>query len=234
MTDFKRVVIFGDMHLPFCDVKTLQHGLRYVKHVKPDLVVQIGDLVDNYCFSRFYKSPDLITPKEELKKARLMAELFWDQVHKNAPKAQRVQLEGNHDTERLEKASLMLAPALSSVVHKAAKELMTFDGVLTVPGYRDTYSARVQGEKVEFLHGVFSTTIAHVRHYGANVVMGHLHRGELQTDGELFGLNVGYLGDPDSPIFNYTRTKLRGWTSGIGVIDNEGPRFVSKRCLERY
>ncbi len=233
MADFKRVVIFGDTHFPFADTKTIQLALKYVKRVKPDLVVQIGDLVDNYCFSRFYKSPDVITPKKELETARTMAEIFWDSVHKAAPRAERVQLEGNHDTERLEKASLMLAPALSSVVVKAAKELMTFDGVLTVPGYRDTYTAKVQGERIEFLHGVFSTTIAHVRHYGANIVMGHLHRGELQTEGDHWGLNVGFLGDEAAPVFSYTQTQRRGWTSGIGVVDGEGPRFISKRALGR-
>jgi predicted phosphodiesterase len=231
--NFKRAVVFPDMHLPWVDVKTLQLGLRLVKSMRPDLVIQLGDLTDNYCFSRFPKSMDVITPKAELKKAREMGELFWSEVHSKAPKAKRVQLRGNHEAERLQKAALLLAPTLYSIVEKEARALSIFDGVETTDGYRSTFKTTVQGEPVEFLHGILSTTLAHVQHYQTNIVMGHLHKAELVHSNGFWGLNAGFLGDPDSVVFNYTRTLKTGWTSGIAVVDELGPRFISKRSLER-
>lgn len=237
MSNFKTAVILGDLHLPFQDKQTLNLGLQCIKQRKPDLVVQIGDLYDNFNWSRFYKSPDIISPRKEMELARKQSIELWKTIREYSPKSVCVQLNGNHDRERLEKMTLMLAPSFHSIVLEKARELMTFDGVFTVPTYRHSYETIIQGEKVSFMHGTFSTTIAHGKHYMTNVVLGHLHRGEIipykQGEKDLWAMNVGYMGNPYAPVFNYTKTILHGWTLGLGVIDAEGPKFLSKRALQR-
>lgn len=236
-TDYKHVVIFGDMHLPWSDKETVRWAINYVNKHKPDLILQIGDLYDNFNYSRFYRSPDVISPRNEMLQARKQGLEFWKQLRIASPKARRIQILGNHDLERLEKMSLTLAPALAHLVVDKMTELMTFEGVETLSSGRDHFSAMVQGERVNFMHGCFSQTIAHAKHYMSNVVLGHLHRGEIipfkQGDKDLWAMNVGYMGNPKAPVFKYTKTILNAWTLGLGVIDEEGPKFLSKRALRR-
>lgn len=237
MTDYKHVVVLGDIHFPFHDKETLKLSLEYIKQKKPDLVLQIGDLNDNYNYSRFYKSPDIISPKEELLLARKQGIYLWQQIKLASPKAKCVQILGNHDIERLKKMSLTLAPALSHLVVEKITELMTFDGVETLDPEKDVFQATIQGEKVLFMHGCFSATIQHAKHYLNNVVLGHLHRSEIQYFNQggknLWAFNVGYMGDPKSPVFKYTQTVQKSWTQGVGIIDEQGPKFLSKRSLKR-
>ena len=235
--DYKHAVILGDIHFPFHDRETIRLALKYINKRKPDLIVQIGDLYDNFNYSRFYKSPDIISPRTEMVSARKLGVELWKELQAASPKAKCVQILGNHDRVRLEKLALNLAPPLAHLVVDKIMELLTFDKVTTLDSDRESFSAMVQGEYVNFMHGCFSTTIAHARHYMSNVVLGHLHRGELMPfhhiNKDLWALNVGYMGNPNAPVFNYTRTVLKDWTLGMGVIDIEGPKFLSKRVLRR-
>lgn len=218
------------MHAPFHSREAISKTLRLVRETAPDAVVQVGDLYDNFNWSRFYKSPDIISPRKELDQARSFAERFWNDVKRAAPRTKRFQLSGNHDQERLEKLSLTAAPALSSMVQERAAELMTFDGVETLYDYRDYLPLRVNGETINFCHGFLSHTISHVEHYNRSVVCGHLHRASIDyvTRGgrTLFGLNVGWTGNERKPVFNYTKSTVKNWTVGLGLLDERGPRFI--------
>ena len=233
MTDHGRAVLLGDLHFPWHDRRALDLALAAIRQGKPDLVVQIGDLYDNFSFSRFDKDPNVEKPRVEMERARQQALDMWFDIRAFAPGARLIQLQGNHDSERLEKLSLRLAPALYDLVSQKAQELMTFPGVETRPAYRDHVDVKVQGERWRLTHGIFSSTLAHVKHHLTNVALGHLHRGEVVPFRQYTGLNVGYLADPGAPVFRYRQTLVNDWTQGIGVIDEQGPRFMNRRTLSR-
>ncbi len=161
-----------------------------------------------------------------------MAEVLWASLQKAAPQAKCYQLNGNHDGERLRKLVLQAKPELYSIVEEFQQARMTFKSVQTVRDYQDHLTLRINNRPTVFTHGFLSTTTKHLHFYKCDVVLGHLHRAEIQYVREYGGvtnwaMNVGYLGDEKAPVFDYTMSVKKSWTPAIGVIDTLGPRVVA-------
>ncbi len=226
------VLILGDTHLPYADTKALVKTIAYAQEAQPTHIVQIGDLYDHHAFSRFYRSLEQGDPADELKAGREMAEILWTSLKRAAPQAKCYQLNGNHDGERLRKLVLQAKPELYSIVEEFQQARMTFSGVQTVRDYQDYLTLRINNKPTVFTHGFLSTTLKHLHFYKSDVVLGHLHKAEIQYAREYggqtnFAMNVGYLGDERAPVFNYTMSVKKAWTPSFGIIDAFGPRVVA-------
>jgi predicted phosphodiesterase len=226
MANDKKILVVGDMHAPFACTKTLSKIYEIAKDEKPDFIVQLGDLYDFFCFSRYARSMDWMLPGEELAEGRAQAEEFWKTIKKAAPKAQCFQILGNHD-ERPVKRVLEKAPELEAIAK--VHDYFKFPGVRTL---KDAREELVIGD-ILFHHGYLSGKGQHKRKNGMKFVGGHSHLGyvdyEVLAGKVLWELNAGYVGDPTSPVFAYTPQKANFKTRGVGLIDKYGPRFI---CLE--
>lgn len=226
MVDFCRAVAIGDTHLPFHSQYAQKELLKFVRSEKPDLVIQIGDLYDQYAFSRYGRSLNHGTPNEELERGRAAAEKMWKDLRQAAPGARCVQLLGNHDV-RLRKRVAEKLPEASGMLDDS--HLFDFDGVLTAKNDRDPVPVRICGEKVMLHHGFLSKTGDHVRYFRENVIIGHTHR--PQTHYERMGskvlweLNCGFMGDAKRHVFGYGAAPHR-WALGFGYVDENGPRVI--------
>ena len=220
-----KVVCIGDTHFPFTNKKQLDKVYELIRRYKPNFVLQIGDLYDMYSFSRFASSVDLITPKNELEQARKAAEKMWATVRKIVPKAKCFQLRGNHSA-RIYKLILDKAPQYESIITTPIEALFDFPGVEAMPDHR----SELVINDVVFCHGWKSVIGAHARWFGQSTVCGHLHRGGLvyfpMKNKPIFELNCGFIADIESLPLSYGETKTNSWVSGVGVIDQDGPRFV--------
>jgi hypothetical protein len=101
----KHAVIYGDSHIPFESRPALAVVRRIIQLVKPDILVNIGDLFDAWQISRF--------PKDPRRKETFQYEIFLGIEHLNdfakaAPKAALYFLLGNHE-ERLKRAIWAMA-----------------------------------------------------------------------------------------------------------------------------
>ena len=221
-----RILVVGDMHAPFACQKTLKQIYEIAAKEKPTHIVQVGDMYDFFCFSRYSRSMNWMMPEQELQLGRKKAAEFWATIKKAAPKAKCFQLLGNHD-ERLIKRVLEKAPELESVTD--IHSYFCFPGVTTLKDYRHEL---VIGDII-FHHGYLSGKGQHKRKNAMNFVGGHTHLGyvdyEVMAGKVLWELNAGYVGDPESPVFAYTPQKSNFKTRGVGFIDEYGPRFI---CLE--
>lgn len=223
----KTIIAIGDIHLPFHDRKALERAYQVIsKFEKVDAIVQLGDLADFFSYGRWPRKLEVISPKDEYRKAREYAERFWQRLQKIQPKASCYQILGNHD-ERPLKAILDRAPEFHHIAHDALREFFTFPGVSTQPSERD--ELLLHG--ILFHHGYRAKLGDHCRHNRQNTVNGHSHTGgvymERFGDSVIWELNAGYLGDPCSVPMGYTRQRIVAkWTHGIGVIDTLGPRFI--------
>ena len=226
------VLILGDTHLPFADKAALREAVYRAKHLQPTHIVQIGDLFDHFAFSRFYRDLNKSYPQLELSEGAGQARKLWSDLQKAAPAAKCFQLNGNHDSERLKKLVLQGQPEVYSIVAEFMAQRMTFAGVHTVQEYRDFLTLKINGTPTVFCHGWLSTTAKHLNFFKKNVVLGHLHRAEIYYSREFGGasnyaMNVGYLGDENSHVFNYTQCVKKSWTLALGIIDRDGPRVVT-------
>ncbi len=220
------VIAIGDIHFPWHSRRTLAAIFKIIKEVKPDVIVQMGDLYDMFSFSRFPRTRNIYGPQQELKNARRDAEIFWHTVKSCAPKATRYQLFGNHE-DRLVKRALENAPELEHFAKQGLRSLMQFDGVDLLDDSREVLMI----DGVGYHHGYLSGLGAHARANLNSMVVGHTHRGGthfIKLEHEMiWELNVGFCANRHAVPMSYgEQRRFSNWTLGVGIVDELGPRFV--------
>ena len=221
-----KILVIGDTHFPFHNQKCLNAIYKFNKDLKPDYIVQVGDLLDLYAHSKFPRSQNIDKPEEEEREGRKAAEKMWETLLKDNPSAKCFQLFGNHDL-RPAKRVLESLPTMEHVVRRYYKELMTFPGVTTIEDYRQELII----DGIVFHHGYRSQLGSHRDYVLRNFVCGHSHKGGVVykrlRDEIIWELNAGFAGDADSKVLAYTAQKIHDQTLGWGFIDEYGPRFIS-------
>lgn len=217
--------------MPFHHKGALKWAIGEIRKHRPHYVVQLGDVYDQYCFSKFARNPNIMLPKDELSRGRKAATQMWADIAKASPESKLIQLSGNHDA-RMRKRIAEQLPELSGVVDT---DLLDFPGVTCINDDREYITITLPGSrtKVILTHGWFTRVGAHMAYFNSSVIFGHLHRPSIlfepQPNGKsLFELNAGYLADPHSPVFSYGSTKRKKWQLGYGIVHAGGyPAFIS-------
>lgn len=212
------------MHLPWVDWKSVDKIYEHIERTKPKLVIQLGDLFDFFAYSKYARSLDLCTPKEEVSEARQGAENFWKQIRKLLPGSARcIQLLGNHD-QRLLKRAAEKFPEILSILRVG--DLYEFRGVESLKDASEFFSF----EGVVYTHGHLTKLGDHCKHFQQPVVHGHTHRAGViyynTRKGPIWELDCGYLADQTQVPLQYGITKHNHWVKGFGVVDCLGPRFI--------
>lgn len=218
-----RVLVIGDTHFPFVDTDALSALYLFAEQVKPDCIVQIGDLYDFFAHSKFPRTHLTFDPQQEAQLGFEMASAMWKTLKAIVPDASCHQLLGNHDARPLKR---ILETYPEGEMFFSIEKYFQFPGVQV---YFDTRQELVLGDAI-FLHGHKSSLGAHRDYNLANSVCGHSHQGGVsyrQIGGKiLWELNAGFLGDASSKALSYTPQRITKWTLGWGYIDEWGPRFV--------
>lgn len=219
----KKTLIIPDTHFPFVHVKTLERLIAFTEQVKPDRIVQIGDLYDNLSHGKFPRSHNVFTPKQEMNEAHRMATELWAKLRKASPRAKCFQILGNHDLRPMKR---ILEAYPEAELFLDFSKWFKFDGVHLQEDAREELIL----DGVAYLHGYKSQLGQHRDHMLRSCVTGHSHLGGVSfrsVDGRvLWELNAGLLGDPESKGLSYTPQKITRWTLGWGFVDEFGPRFI--------
>lgn len=222
---YKKIIVFGDIHFPFCDMNALSLAYAIVQREKPDVIVQIGDLMDMYAATKFPRSLNIMTPRAEFQLARKQSEDFWKKLSDIVPNAKLIQCVGNHDLRALARV-IERWPEGEDLVRSGLEKLFTFENVTTIFNPKE----ELQIGDIYFIHGYRSKLGEHAIYMSSNVVCGHSHTGGVffrRLHGRtIWELNAGFLADPDSAALSYRAQKTYTWTIGLGIIDELGARFV--------
>ena len=219
------MVVIGDIHFPFHNKQWLSWVYSKVIQLKPTHVVQIGDLMDLYNFSRYARTNDLLTPEQEIEQAFSSGEQMWRVLRKLAPGTKCYQLSGNHDPSgRILKRIRDSLPIVESLVD--LQKLMTFEGVQTLHDFTDELLL----DDLCIMHG-HKGLGQHAAENRMNTIVGHLHKLDIRwfhgRAGPFYEMNVGCGVDKNSPVFGYRgQKKLCQWTLGLGYVDRDGPRTI--------
>lgn len=224
---YPSAAIISDIHWPFANQRVVDKFLEYVSGHQPHWVIINGDAWDMYSHSKYPRSHNVFTPRDEQSLAREKNTSFWKSIREKSPNSKCVQMMGNHDIRPLKRV-LEVYPAAEDWVAKALEELFTFDGVKTV---FDSREELFLNETTIVFHGYRSQLGAHRDYTLLNCINGHTHLGGVSfrriRGTTIYELNSGVAGDPESKGLSYTPQKITHWTPGFGVIDQFGPRFIS-------
>lgn len=217
----RRILALGDTHFPYHSQRALEKVYRLADDLQPTHVVQVGDLYDQFGFSRYPKVLKM-EPEKELELARAAAEKMWDHFKG----LHCYQLWGNHDDRALKRA-LSSAPELASLVGKSLRELYTFPGVATKPDSREELALG----HIIVQHGHRSKLGDHAKYNQHCTIVGHSHTGGVvffpKRKNTIWELNCGFLADIAGPAFGYhAQKKFHTTTLGVGWVDELGPRFI--------
>jgi predicted phosphodiesterase len=222
--NFPKILCIPDSHFPFINKEALEKVIEFSREHKPEFIVQVGDLLDCYAASKFPRSQNIYTPKEEERLGIEMAQDMWKRLRADNPNAKCYQLMGNHDVRML-KRTLESLPIAEHWIEKYFKELFSFEGVETIFDTRQ--ELEVAG--ILFTHG-FLGSGSHKDYYLKNVIHGHDHKLYVQhrrIHGEnIFEMSCGFLGDVEAKALSYTPSKLANFQLGFGWVDEWGPRTI--------
>jgi len=217
------VLVIPDYQTPF----EHEDAIEFLKLVKkthnPDVVVQIGDLLDQHYYSKYGPSSKATDGKEEIKQAviNLRAGLY-----KLFPEVSVCW--GNHDLRISTKAS---AAGLDSSL------LRTYEEIIQSPkGWH--FSDKWEIDGVIYEHGIgrsgYQGALKAAQANMQSTVIGHLHScaGILWYGNKknlIFGFNVGALVDDNKYAFEYARFSSQKSILGCGLVIDGTPVFIPMR-----
>lgn len=212
-----RVMVLGDLHAPFSRKGWLDFAKKIYKEYKCDYVVQIGDLLDQYAFTRYVRDPDAYGAKYEMELAREEIQ----KMYKAFPKGYITI--GNHDTRLAKRAAEVGIPKWI---------LASYAELVGLPPSWDL-GDEVEIDDVKYFHGegLSANTELAVRKVGQSVVYGHTHKGSIAFKAMkkdlLFAMNCGCLIDQHAYAFEYAKHSLEKSFIGIGVVlDGKQPILI--------
>lgn len=207
------------MHLPYHNKRALAKVFQLIKELKPTHVIQLGDALDQYVFSKYSRSLG-ITPTGEILEGIQMLEDFWKEVQRLAKGAKCFQLMGNHDVRVSKRIGEKLPELAEFFSHKNFYKL---DGVTVLDSDRDY----LELYGIVYVHGWLSKSIDHAKYFGKPTVHGHRHRPCIEYDHEnLWSMDCGYIADKNQMPLQYTMSKMSKWTMACGVVENGNPRLI--------
>jgi predicted phosphodiesterase len=213
------ILTISDLHAGFIHKDAVDFLKDLKKTYKPDHIVLLGDVVDQYCFSSFDHDPDAMGASEE-------EELAFEQLeplYALFPKAKCCL--GNHDKRIYKKAMKAGIPSRM------------------LPKFRDLIRAPKGWEFAEnftigntfFFHGDGLTgrtaLMTAIQQYRTNVVFGHVHScaGAAHINNgrsQVWAMGTGCLVDPEAYAFQYAAASRDKPVIGTGIILDNTPLFI--------
>lgn len=210
----KSVLIIGDTHLPFEHPDYLEFCKAVRKKYRCEVIIHVGDELDNHAISFHDSDPDLMSAGEELTRALYHLE-DW---HKAFPKMYL--LESNHGSLvfRKQKHHGLPVSVIKPLqeIYGTPKWTWHFD-ILLKTNYGEVYGC----------HGKTSAYGRLAREQGCSAFQGHYH-GKLEVtwhefvEHRRFNMFVGCGIDWKSLAFKYGKANVPKPVLGCGVIDEHG------------
>ena len=198
--DNNRILVYSCLHFPFHDKRVFDFLNELEREYRFDRVIDLGDTVDQYSFSRYTKSPAALSASEEIKRAKkciaTLGSIF--------PKVDV--MSSNHCDRLYSRAMINGIPREYIKPYREILEAPTDwkwykDLSITIDKTRD---------KVYFCHEKGANALSLAKSISMNVVMGHLH----STAGvnyfnnplkEMFAVQTGCLVSDKGPPFEYNK-----------------------------
>lgn len=215
----KSILAISDLHFPFHHKDTFKF-LRDLKRIyKPNVVIQLGDFVDQHAMGRWTPEADAVSSVDEWEVAtNNMSELV-----KIFPNIQF--LLGNHDLRFIKRAKDVRIPSMF------VRNLREVYDVPATVGFHDSMLVN----NILFTHGEpfcgKTATDKLLVSHRCSVVHGHVHGHagvvySANAHGTIWGMNAGAMIDEKAYAFSYGKAYPNKAVVGSGIIINGVPQFI--------
>lgn len=219
----RKVLVIPDNHIPYHDPAAIELQLRCIEVAAPDVVVIIGDYIDNYDLSDFTRNPERkLAFRDELDAAN------WelDRLVAASHNAEILYFMGNHEA-RLERYIAKRAPELGGLVQLDKLLRLEERGIRSIP-YGESHAIGRIHFSHEFGYAGKNAPQQSLAGTGHCCVFGHSHAagvayGGFSTGERHVAMACGWGGDYESLAFSYKRKAAakREWVHGIGWCEIE-------------
>ena len=226
------VLVIPDMHYPDTDMRLFGAVLGAIKEVKPDRIIQIGDLMDYPQPSRWTKGTRYEFEGSVFADSEKAVKNVIEPLRKVFDGPIGVH-EGNHDLRPrayLEK----YAPALAETEKFNFENLLRFEefGIERLPDFNKvapgwiTTHGHLGGIRLSQIAG--NTPLNAAKKMGVSIVMGHSHRagighytvGYAGSGSTVTGMEVGHILNPKK--VTYLKGATGNWQQALGWLTIDG------------
>lgn len=212
-------LIIGDVHAHFVDWTVLEEIRGFARHYKPDLIIQMGDLIDAHNWGKYLRYPDSPSAAEEWD----LTEETIHKIHAMFKGFNLVILEGNHCRRPMMRA---LEVNLPKKLIRPLSDLFPFDNwrwhVEPKPFVQEGV-AYVHGDEIPGCN----TAWQKAARMGMSVVQGHDHQGEIKFlntfQHRIFGMSVGTVMNQDSIGARYASKNPLKCFKGFATVTDGAP-----------
>jgi predicted phosphodiesterase len=216
----KSVLVISDLHIPYHHQDAFEFLKALKKKYKPDLIVNIGDELDQHAISMHEHNPDLMSAGDELRQSKK----YVTDLEKIFPEMKIVH--SNH-------SSLVYRRALKYGLPKDyLKSYNEFLGVGKGWEWVDDLTITLSdGSRCFFTHGMAADVLKVAQQYGMNTVQGHYHTKfsigyYSNPDALIWGMQVGCLINQKSMAFDYAKNFKSRFIVGCGMILDGQPKLM--------
>lgn len=217
-----RILVIGDLHIPFVRKGALEFCRSIYKQYKCTNVVVLGDILDQYCFSRYTKDPDAMGAAKEFEKALNILQGWYNEF----PDVKLII--GNHDLRVYKRAMEVQIPTWF---------MQDLRDVIRLPKKWEV-ARQFEIEGVLYRHGEGLSKNAEqaITRSGMSVVYGHTHQAciayKANRRERLFGFNAGCLVDEKAYAFEYAKDSINKSMVGCGIVIDGNTAIFEPMPLE--
>ena len=221
----KLIVCVSDLQVPYHDKRAVANVAAFIRAVKPDTVVSVGDEMDFQTISRWAQGTPLeyerTIARDRDQTVQVLEDLRIDHV-----------IRSNH-TDRLFNTVMMRAPGLLSLPELELPNFLRF-GELGISYHKKPYELApgwrlLHGDEGSISQNGGQTALNLAKKIGLSVVCGHTHRMGLMHHSEsvagintrtIWGMEVGNL--MDAKQASYLKGGISNWQQGFGLLWVDG------------
>ena len=220
MAKNQSVLVISDLHIPYHHKQSFDFLIALKEKYKPDLIVNIGDELDQHAISMHDSNPDLPSAGDELR----MSRTYILQLEKIFPEMTLV--DSNH-------SSLVYRRALKYGLPR--DYLRSYNEFLGVgKGWQwveDLTVTLSDGSRCFFTHGMSADILKLSMQMGKHCVQGHYHSKfsvsyYSNPDALIWGMQVGCLTSQKSMAFDYAKNFKNRFVIGTGMIIDGQPKLM--------
>lgn len=225
----KLTVCVSDLQVPYHDKRAVATLSKFIKAVKPDNVVSVGDEMDFQTISKWAHGTPLEYERTIGRDRDATVRILEDLRVKHV-------IRSNH-TDRLFNTVMLRAPGLISLPELELPNFLRF------PDLGVTYHSKpyelvpgwllMHGDEGNVSQNGGTTALNLAKRTGMSVVCGHTHRMGLVHHSEsfsgvptrtLWGMEVGNL--MDAKQASYLKGGISNWQQGFGVLWQDGKKVT--------